>query len=120
MMPGPIVRRVQQLKADNPDCFVVVDAEGLGDAVWELLDQPRRPGWRLYQKHGPEREELTRVLLVAVERRSFGFASGRGAGNEEGPRWPHPQPREDGPGSELAVALSLAIDDHRPPAPRIW
>jgi hypothetical protein len=29
-------------------------------------------------------------------------------------------PREDGPGSELAVALSLAIGDHRPPVPRIW
>ena len=119
---GPIVRRVLRLKADDPDCFIVVDAEGLGDAVWELLDHPRRRGWRLYEKHGLEREELTRVLLVAVERRSFAFAPG--LGEEQAMKKAlvslTRNPREDGPGSELAVALSLAIDDHRPPVPRIW
>jgi hypothetical protein len=98
---------------------VVVDVEGLGDAVWELLGKPRpRRDWWLYDKHGHERQELTRVLLVAVERAEFTFA----AGLAEEPAMRKAlvsltrNVREDGPGSELAVALSLALDDHRPPA----
>lgn len=119
---GPIVRRIRELRAADPDCPFVVDMEGLGDAVWELLDKPRRrSGWWLYDKHGHERQELTRVLLVAVERAEFTFA----AALAEEPAMRKAlvaltrNVREDGPGSELAVALSLALDDHRPRPPRI-
>ncbi|MEX0629689.1 MAG: hypothetical protein WEE67_04530 [Chloroflexota bacterium] len=119
---GPVVDRALHLKADDPTCSIVVDVEGLGDAVWELLARPRRRhGWLLYAKHGLEREELTRTLLVAVERNSFRFAPG--LADEDAMKRAlvglTRNVREEGPGSELAVALSLALDDHRPPTPRI-
>jgi hypothetical protein len=117
----PIVQRVKEIRETDPPCSIVVDAEGLGDAIWELLGKPRGRLWRLYTKHGIEREELTRVLLVAVARQSFRFATGLW---EQDPMKKAlatmtRNVREDGPGSELAVALSLALDDHRPNPPRI-
>jgi hypothetical protein len=119
---GPIVRRVLQLRESDPDCRITVDAEGLGDALWELLGKPRRREWRLYDKHGLDREELTRTLLVAVDRDSFGFASGlaEATAMTKALVGLTRSVREEGPGSELAVALSLALDDHHPRPPRIY
>jgi hypothetical protein len=117
----PIVERVKEIRLTDPPCSIVVDGEGLGDAIWELLGKPRGRLWRLYDKHGIEREELTRTLLVAVAQQSFRFATG--LWNIDAMKKAlltlTRNVREDGPGSELAVALSLALDDHRPPLPRI-
>ena len=44
----PVAAHLRKLKDDHPEDSVVVDAEGLGDAVWQLLDRPRNRGWRLY------------------------------------------------------------------------
>jgi hypothetical protein len=118
---APIVTRVAEIRETDPPCQIVVDKEGLGDAIWELLGKPHGRIWRLYDKHGLEREELTRVLLVAVARKSFRFA--KGVWEQDAMRKAlltlTRNVREDGPGSELAVALSLALDDHRPSPPRI-
>lgn len=119
---GAVSRRLLELKAADPTARIVLDEEGLGDAVWELVGKPRRgQGWRLYARHGFEREELTRTLLVGVERASFGFASGLREADamRKALVGLTRNPREDGPGSELAVALSLALDDRRPPLPRV-
>lgn len=119
----PVVERVRGLRADEPRSTVVVDAEGLGDAVWELLDESRhRRGWRLYAKHGVERAELTRDLVVAVARRTFSFAPN--LAEAEAMRKALTSltrdVREDGPGSELAIALALVLTE-RPWTPaRIW
>ena len=118
----PIVARVQEIRATDPAAIIVVDDEGLGDAVWELLGKPRRRhGWHLYDKHGRDREELTRTLLVAVAQRSFRFAAGLPEADamKKALTAMTRSVREDGPGSELTTALSLALDDHRPAAPRI-
>lgn len=117
----PIVERVREIRETDPACSIVIDKEGLGDALWELLGRPRGRLWRLYDKRGIEREELTRVLLVAVAQRSFHFASrlSERSAMEKALLTLTRNVREDGPGSELAVALSLALDDHRPPLPRI-
>jgi hypothetical protein len=104
----------------DPAAAIVIDAEGIGDAVYELLGKPRRP-FRLYARHGIERQELTRSLVVGVSRRAFAFAPGLAEAEamRNALAGVTRDVREDGPGSELAVALSLALDDHRPSRPRI-
>ena len=104
----PVVDRVRELRDADPDCSVVIDAEGLGDAAWQLLDRPRRKRrFRLYEKHGIERAELTRELLVAVARKSIRFpADVPGADAMKSALLGLSRDvREDGPGSELCVAL---------------
>jgi hypothetical protein len=120
---GPLAERLRVIRADDRGCRIVVDADGLGDALWDLLGSPdHRRGWRLYAKRGQERQELTRELLVAVARRTFTFTPGLAEAEAmrkallEVTR----DVREDGPGSELAVALSLALGDRPRPVPRIY
>ena len=112
-----IVARVRLLQAAEPDAQGVVDGDGLGDAVIELLQLPKRGAWRAYTARKADRAELTRTLLVGVAARSFSFVGG--LAEQERMRKALStltrDIREDGPGSELAVALSLALDDHRPP-----
>jgi hypothetical protein len=120
---APVLRRVQALKAADPACSVVVDLEGLGDALWALLDSPdHRRGWRLYAKRSVERQELTRELVVAQTRHAFAFAPGLAEAEamKKAMLMLTRDPREDGPGSELCVALALAIADRRPGVPRIF
>lgn len=119
-----VVDRIRKLKATDPDCQIVIDAERGGDALWELLGhRPRRRvrGWSLYEAHGRDRQELTRVLRVAFGRRSFTFAPGLREQQALNKALLHIERdvNEEGPDSELAVALSLALDDHQPPRPRI-
>ena len=87
----------------------------------QLLDRPRKRGWRLYQKHGVERQELTRELLVGVARKSIHFK--RGLREEDAMRKAllalNRDVREDGPGSELCVAL-IALADRPRPKPRVY
>ncbi len=119
----PMRRRLVQLREEHPDAIIALDAEGLGDALHELIGAPR-PSRRfvLYGKRGLERQELTRTLLVGVTRRSFRFAADiehAQAMQSALVSLSRRDPPEDGPGSELLVALSLALDPRRAPMPRI-
>lgn len=119
----PMRRRLSELREADPEATIALDGEGLGDALYELLDSPRR-GRRfvLYARRGLERQELTRTLLVGVTRRAFRFAPGiehAQAMQSALVSLTRRDPPEDGPGSELCIALSLALDPRRPPVPRI-
>lgn len=115
----PIVARLTALRTAEPDAAVIVDVEGIGDALWELLGRPRRP-WHLYAKHGTERQELSRALLVIVaqDRLRFGEVAEAEAMKKALAALTR-DPREDGPGSDLTTALALAVGDFRPRPPRI-
>lgn len=45
---------------------VIIDAGGLGRALVDLLRVELRPGWKVYDRHGRDRQELVNALLVAV------------------------------------------------------
>jgi hypothetical protein len=100
----------------DPASRVVIDAEGLGSALWAVLGRPEV--WQLYAGRGLERQALVDELLVAIQEGRFHFAA-------ELPEQPamnkalvsyRRQVREDGQiGSELVVALLLAILPPPPP-----
>jgi hypothetical protein len=116
----PIVARLTELSETTTPEAGVIDAEGLGDAVWELLDGPRRP-WQLYAKHGTERQALTRTLLVVVARDRLRFGEvDEAEAMKRAMLALTRDPREDGPGSDLTVALALAVGSFRKPPPRIF
>lgn len=119
---GAVAARVRDIA--DPEAFHVIDGEGLGSALWTVLEDIRRPRrqWRLYEARGLERQALVDTLLVAVEEDRFRFA----AGLEEQPAMTEAlmryrrQVRDDGYiGSELVVALLLALI-RRPMPPKIW
>jgi hypothetical protein len=121
-----IAARVRELRTARPGCQVVVDADGPGSALFVLLggrvEFPNiHRGLHLYVKRGPERNELTTRLLVAVARRDFSIAPG--LAHEDALRRAllglTKDVREDGPGSELAVALSLAVSSQPAGRPMI-
>jgi hypothetical protein len=104
-----VVARVAGLADDTR---FVVDAEGLGTALWAILGAPDDPPARLYSGRGQERQALVDGLLVAMHENRFHFAPGLA----EQPAMSKAllsyrrQVREDGLiGSELVVALLLAI-----------
>lgn len=119
----PMRQRLEALRAADPEATIALDAEGLGDALHELIGAPRRSRrFVLYAKRGLERQELTRTLLVGTTRHSFRFVSGvdhAQAMQAALVSLSRRDPPEDGPGSELLVALSLALDPRRAPVPRI-
>ena len=104
-------KRVQELC--DPSTRFVIDAEGLGSALWAVLGHPRdKKHWALYIGRGFERQALVDELLVAVQQSRFHFAAGlaeQEAMNKALVGY-HRQVREDGViGSELVVALLLAV-----------
>ena len=117
-----VVARAHRLPHDpNKDLFVV-DAEGLGRALWTALGSPdHRRGWSLYTGRGFERQGLVDALVVAVHADQLRFA----AGLDEMPAMTKAlttyrrEVREDGLlGSELVVALCLAVRP-KPPVPKV-
>ena len=106
-----VTERVRAL--DDPEARFVVDAEGLGSALWSALGSPKDARrWSLYAGRGFDRQALADGLLVAMLEGRFHFAAGLAeqeamskalAGYRR-------QVREDGElGSELVVALCLAL-----------
>jgi hypothetical protein len=106
-----VAERVEPMAAAMPAPTVVVDAEGLGSALWRTL--PRLRGqWRLYSERGLERQKLVDALAIAVHFDQLHFAAG--LDNQEAMSKAlvsyRRQVREDGLiGSELVIALCLAI-----------
>jgi hypothetical protein len=106
-----VAGRVKDL--DGPDTTFVIDGEGMGTALWNVVGGPEdRQHWQLYEGRGLARQALVDELLIAIEEVRFHFA----------PRLPEQdamskglvsyrrQVKEDGLiGSELVVALLLAI-----------
>lgn len=103
--------RVEPMASSRPAPRIVIDAEGLGSALWRSLPRVRGE-WRLYADRGLERQKLVDALLVAVHRDQLHFA----ADLEHMEAMTRAlvgyrrQVREDGLiGSELVIALCLAI-----------
>lgn len=107
---GIVVARIAEL--GDGERFVV-DAEGLGTALWAILGHPDDDEhWRLYSGRGIERQALVDGLLVAIHEGRFHFASGliEQDAMSRALLGYRRQVREDGLiGSELVVALLLAI-----------
>lgn len=62
---------------DDSDARHVIDAEGIGTALWAILGRPDDADhWQLYIGRGPERQALVDALLVAVQEGRFHFAAG--------------------------------------------
>ena len=71
---GWVAERVRALT--EPDTRYVIDAEGLGSALWAVLGHGEDRHWTLYAGRGLERQALVDELLVAIEQDRFRFAAG--------------------------------------------
>jgi hypothetical protein len=104
----------------DPEARYIVDAEGLGNALWAVLGRSEdTEHWQLYTGRGLERQALVDELLVAMQEDRFHFASGllEQEAMSKALLGYRRQVREDGLiGSELVVALLLALI---PPPPVI-
>jgi hypothetical protein len=104
---------------EDPEARFIVDAEGLGSALWAVLGRPDdEQHWLLYTGRGLERQALVDELLVATQEDRFHFAAG--LAEQEAMTKAlvgyRRQVREDGLiGSELVVALLLALIPPVPP-----
>jgi hypothetical protein len=68
-----VTDRVRALAA--PEARYVIDAEGLGSALWAVLGRPDDADhWQLYSGRGLERQALVDELLVAMQEDRFHFA----------------------------------------------
>ncbi len=116
---GPVAECVRAL--DQPETRFIVDAEGLGSALWAVLGRPDDPEhWQLYTGRGYERQALVDELLVAMQEKRFHFAAGLAEQEAMSKALLsyRRQIREDGViGSELVVALLLALIP--PPEPYV-
>lgn len=106
-----VAERVEPMATAKPAPTVVIDAEGLGRALWRTL--PRLRGqWRLYDDHGLDRQKLVDALAIAVHFKQLGFAGDleHMEAMKQALLAYRRQVREDGLiGSELVIALCLAI-----------
>jgi hypothetical protein len=106
-----VTARVRVL--EDPEARFVVDAEGLGSALWAVLGRPEdAEHWQLYAGRGLERQALVDELLVAMQESRFHFAPGldEQEAMSKALLGYRRQVREDGLiGSELVVALLLAL-----------
>ena len=88
---------------------IVVDADGLGAALWDHL-APHGSAWTLYPKRGKERQELVNALLVAQQERRVRIQpSPHGAAVRAALLNYRRVVGDDGViGAELVIALALA------------
>ena len=105
---------------DKP--FVVIDVDGLGQALWDRLGVRHGRGWRLYDRRGRDRQELVNALLVAQsEGRIRIHPSRHGDALRKALLAYHRTVGDDGVvGGELVVALALAAAVRRPAKPRVY
>jgi hypothetical protein len=116
-----VVDEVEELAAD-PAATFIIDGEQLGAALWQALGRQHRRGWTLYAKRGPERAEITNDLAVWFHEASFRFAADlaeQPAMTKALLAWRR-ETRDDGPDSELVVALRHALACRRPAVPRVY
>jgi hypothetical protein len=118
-----VADRVRELDGEVAAMRFVVDGEGVGGALWQALGPPKdRKRWQLYAGRGIERQALVDRLLVAVHQGTLHFAP-RLADQEAMSKAIVSYRREvqaDGViGSELVVALLLALIPSPRPAPTI-
>ena len=120
---GAVTDRVRTLHAapeGQDDTRWVIDAEGLGNALWAVLGHADdHEHWQLYSGRGLERQALVDELLLAVQEDRFRFAAGLAEMDAMSRALTSYRRvvRDDGLiGSELVVALLLAII---PPKPEI-
>lgn len=107
--------------APDLSTVVIIDADGLGQALHDHLQVRHRRGWRLFSERGRDRQALVNALLVAEQEHRIRI---------------HPSPHseamrkallgyrrtvaDDGLiGAELVVALALACTIRRPVLPRV-
>jgi len=104
----------------DPEARYIVDAEGLGNALWAVLGRSEdAEHWVLYTGRGLERQALVDELLVAMQEDRCLFASGlvEQEAMSKALLGYRRQVRDDGLiGNELVVALLLALV---PPPPVI-
>lgn len=95
---------------------VILDADGLGQALADRLQIRRRRGWSLYAKHGRERQEIVNKLLVATsEKRIHIRQSPHAEAMRKALASYRREVADDGLiGSELVVALGLTLVGPRP------
>jgi len=100
---------------------VVVDADGLGQALFDHVRGKHRRGWRLYEKHGRDRQELVNALLVAEQEQRILIRPGNhGDAMRKALLGYRREVGDDGSiGAELVVALALAVVWRRPIAPKV-
>jgi len=118
-----VVRCVEGLEADATTQFIV-DSEGLGGALWDLLapktvkrsfpsetELAKRDRWRLYEVHGTARQELVNILVIKIHNEQLHFMPDLEGQDALTADLPHPpQVGPDGlVGSALVVALALAV-----------
>lgn len=101
---------------------VMVDADGLGQALWTRLGVGNRRGWKLYEARGRDRQALVDALLVAQSEQRVSITA---PSNTDAMRKALLSYRrvvgEDGAvGAELVVALALAVLGKSLGRPRIY
>ena len=114
---GPFTDRLRAIAAEHPCTSFTIDADGLGMASWGLLFPGVRGfrvrRWKLYTGRGEERRKLTDLLVVAVAGHALAVVPDlrEREALERALLEATRDPKEDGPGSELAIALALALRD---------
>jgi hypothetical protein len=108
-----VAARVDTTATATKDSRFIIDAEGLGSALWTIVaPTSRSERWRLYSGKGLERQGLVDQLVVAIHDQTLHFAADL---VQQEPMTKallsyRRQVREDGLiGSELVIALCLAI-----------
>lgn len=113
--------RVQSVDTDTR---VVIDAEGLGSALWGVLGRPAKDRrFTLYAGRGVERQALVDELLVAVQEGRFHFApdlAEQPAMSKALVSYRREVKADGFIGSELVVALLLAITPPPKPRPKLY
>jgi hypothetical protein len=115
-----VVRAVEAMNAELPNAPVqfVIDGEGVGAALWNLLDHRRDDRFQLYRDVGRARQGLVNPLAEKYAAGLLRFDPGleHRAALDQALGHYNPNVGDDGViGSELVVALALAI---RPSARR--
>lgn len=116
-LPSDLATVAARVRTIEPTTVVLIDAEGLGSALWTVLGPDHPSPWRLYAGRGLERQALVDELLVAVAEDRFRFAAGL-AEQEAMTKALTSYRRQVGVdgliGSELVVALLLAVRSPKP------
>jgi hypothetical protein len=101
--------------------WVVIDTDGLGQALADRLGVRHHRGWKLYDKRGRDRQELVNALLVAQSEGRITIASTPHEGAMRKALLGYRRTvSEDGiVGGELVVALALAVVGRRPSRPKV-
>jgi hypothetical protein len=104
---------------------ITIDASGLGSALWGGLERPeRRRGWTLATETGRDRQRIVDPLVAAVhvlDRLRFAAGLDHQDAMSRALASYRREVAEDGLiGSELVIALALAVRAKPRPMPRVY